>query len=1613
MSESVSVEVVPASSSTAATAAATATATANDTATADDGILVTTTECARQLCQESRTVLCSLRGGPPAVARGELAHDLQDLRVLIRAHVESSSGDRLVVLQNQNQNHAIQDYDADHHQERVNLSVSIDPAVHPEIYGPTDASLSQTFASAPAPLALADNNADDTVTDADAVDEESMEKSNDDENKKQHENNTDDANERNVGPHEPQYLSPPFVLGAGPLLSVAEVPPSFPSGLPILTSAPVPPQVSPLDLVGQFARPFLAVVMDPRAAGPHTLAALRALHRLLLQNTFQYHFAADRQAMLKGVLLCKFEQTDAGADEAVELAICSLLTLLVELDSTPATFSPLLLLDAFSTVFTTRNTLLHSPALMLHFDKLLATLCQVIFSRKDHASKLVMEFLTSILLSDYQGSPLAHDATRVLCLKLARCSLTIEWDADEVNLDNELICVIQDDLCLALLMIGQSIWAQAPGFVGLEVLSEICETLAAMWHVPAFRTVFCAQLETIFTGFYQRALVLLRKRPHPTDSTQFNENLIFDSELEVILESLVDLLCLDAESTLEILFSTYDCNLSRVDVADHLITELVRCCGAAVSDEGMATLEYYEVVHPNQRPVPPHLKELCAEAILGYLKTLFRTVPDTGTSADAQERIADPPVDENCDIGTESLSSAPPLVLVPSIAATRSKTLSHRTIKLRKRQFRKAAKLFNEDSSKGIDFLVKNDLMQGTAADVASFLRNGLVLGLDKACVGQYLGELGKPASPGKNRPCWERDWFHKEVLEQFCSLFRFENQPLIDGLRMFLASFRLPGESQQIDRIIQSFADSCGRKCDEAAKMKVFSEDPKRASDTAFLLAYSIIMLNTDRHNKVIREDKKMSKDAFVRNNSDYGRDITEKGKELPREFLESIYDNINEEEIRTEAEGAEGNMTVERWKDVLRGSTVSLSTNDAQYDPVDLKQLVVESVWMPVVSAIGAFWAVVRPYHQLYMETHEHIHSGMLSAQGARLGMDIALELLAGVRNVGRIDIFQQIFCSICDFTGLLGEYKCDAVERTSVFVNSVEAQSAVIVCLRVAQDASNDLGMDGWTRLWAMVFELRDLKMLGGGSTSQGRNFLTESDIDLLKPESRREWKLKMVKGGFDEGFEAPPESSTGFLGAFGRALFGSVEKSPSRTVPEVDRAEKVYSIHGKDELILWDEFASSDYEDDESENTFDVDYSIKEKPVLSRFSSPGSLFESQLIHEDILIQHRTDMPVTGLERVEDTRPHQLSPRARVRKRLARACDFAGLITESRFMELGGVVFLLKSLVQLISLARNQAKVEEKQDDDATSMSPFSNFVMSPASEAVAEVLLCEIAIKNKDRLGALWSSVLEGHYSERLQALQTTYTDDEEHPISFIEPGTEKCVTGLLRLSACAAQKEDLANEVISSLSLLPIEKTPREIEELDLHISEGLWRICSGVDGLLVLDEDAWLRLLALIQWCAARAGKRASSSGLSDDDPGLQAYRSLHLIVGVPELRDRLPPFLADVISTLVARTAYVGCTKLSLASLDLLHVYQSRLESMICESAKHSDILNEVLVGKWTHALDAVAQAAWGSRDSVSFPLTLIVFQMLTDLKLTLLISLCILDCEVTCHVHHYRCLP
>eukprot|EP00980_Cylindrotheca_fusiformis_P022759 scaffold9704_cov113-Cylindrotheca_fusiformis.AAC.3 len=64
--------------------------------------------------------------------------------------------------------------------------------------------------------------------------------------------------------------------------------------------------------------------------------------------------------------------------------------------------------------------------------------------------------------------------------------------------------------------------------------------------------------------------------------------------------------------------------------------------------------------------------------------------------------------------------------------------------------------------------------------------------------------------------------------------------------------------------------------------------------ADVAFILAFSIIMLNTDLHNPAIKEERRMTREGFIRNN----RGICD-GQDLPHELLNSIFDRIKSNPI------------------------------------------------------------------------------------------------------------------------------------------------------------------------------------------------------------------------------------------------------------------------------------------------------------------------------------------------------------------------------------------------------------------------------------------------------------------------------------------------------------------------------------------------------------------------------------------------------------------------------------------------------------------------------------------------------------------------------------------
>ena len=79
-------------------------------------------------------------------------------------------------------------------------------------------------------------------------------------------------------------------------------------------------------------------------------------------------------------------------------------------------------------------------------------------------------------------------------------------------------------------------------------------------------------------------------------------------------------------------------------------------------------------------------------------------------------------------------------------------------------------------------------------------------------------------------------------------------------ALRKYQTYFRLPGEAQKIERLMQVFAQRyCECNKDIVAKLR----DP----ETIFVLAFAIIMLNTDLHTASMKPEKRMKIEDFIKN--------------------------------------------------------------------------------------------------------------------------------------------------------------------------------------------------------------------------------------------------------------------------------------------------------------------------------------------------------------------------------------------------------------------------------------------------------------------------------------------------------------------------------------------------------------------------------------------------------------------------------------------------------------------------------------------------------------------------------------------------------------------------
>ncbi len=652
--------------------------------------------------------------------------------------------------------------------------------------------------------------------------------------------------------------------------------------------------------------PFLSVIQSNVTTALPTGAALASTRKLLLAEIISPHHPSAREAValiVDTVVHCRFEQTDSGADEIAIMWIIETIMTLLQCSAGA------LLLDEdvwsmMKTIFVVAISQSHADMLRSLAKRALGDLirciCLNVFSSMPRKGQMYgvpcvikcFAFFSSIICpSNVSVHVTFVDVSERLDARIVCLELLIDFFESVSRSDPEngycalqnfascepLLALTTDDIFCHLVQICQMQSRCAESSDPLSPAASVASVSGATdLPIPGVEDP-----NAILNGMALsiRLIVLLLYIPRIRRRLKFQFEVFINSVVLRTLESkkstneetnivLGALRMILADTSLSVdMFVNYDCDFQCSDMLENLFTYLSRFS------------------------MPKRLR--LNKAVLGEDQILSLKCIVQALSA----------ICARCERGVPILEKG--ALLVSSSYLSRNEIVRRKKAKA---TLDRCAKLFNEKPKYGLKELVEAGIIESETSEphiVAAFLRN--TPALDKREIGQFLGE---------------RHDFNQNVLKAFVNTFDLSGHSLLSGLRMFLESFRLPGEAQQIDRILQTFA--------EVAHVSTTDGSSMPSVDCTYLFCFSIIMLNTDLHNPNIRPEKKMSLESFVRNNTNYGPEVSG-DVDLGPDFLEGVFNAIKLRQINTMVGGSSltAEVTVDKWRDLLQRNMATRSEN------------------------------------------------------------------------------------------------------------------------------------------------------------------------------------------------------------------------------------------------------------------------------------------------------------------------------------------------------------------------------------------------------------------------------------------------------------------------------------------------------------------------------------------------------------------------------------------------------------------------------------------------------------------------------------------------------------
>uniref|UniRef100_A0A8C7UCF4 ADP-ribosylation factor guanine nucleotide-exchange factor 2 (brefeldin A-inhibited) n=1 Tax=Oncorhynchus mykiss TaxID=8022 RepID=A0A8C7UCF4_ONCMY len=436
-------------------------------------------------------------------------------------------------------------------------------------------------------------------------------------------------------------------------------------------------------------------------------------------------------------------------------------------------------------------------------------------------------------LADGSPDPKSHELrSKVVSLQLL---LSVLQGAGPVFRSHEMfVNAIKQYLCVAL------------SKNGVSSVPEVFELSLAIFLtlLSHFKVHLKMQIEVFFREIF---LTILE-----TSSSSFEHKWM-------VIQTLTRI-CANAQCVVDI-YVNYDCDLNAANIFERLVNDLSKIAmGRSGQELGMTPLQELS------------LRKKGLECLVSILKCMVEWSRDMYVNPNLQANLGQ----EQPSDGDGAERKLPDQTTsrrgsVSSLDSTMSSSVQssqpdhpeqYEVIKQQKDVIEHGIELFNKKPKRGVQYLQDQGMLGTTAEEIAQFLHQEERL--DTTQVGEYLGENIR---------------FNKEVMYNYVDQLDFCGRDFVSALRAFLEGFRLPGEAQKIDRLMEKFAArylECNQGQGEFA-----------SADTAYVLAFSIIMLTTDLHSPQVKN--KMTKEQYIRMN----RGIND-SKDLPEEYLSSIYHEI-----------------------------------------------------------------------------------------------------------------------------------------------------------------------------------------------------------------------------------------------------------------------------------------------------------------------------------------------------------------------------------------------------------------------------------------------------------------------------------------------------------------------------------------------------------------------------------------------------------------------------------------------------------------------------------------------------------------------------------------------